>query len=187
VDTRDAFQLQGVSAAAQTPIAQCAVAHRDGRCLTPDSLVRICARGEAGETLVAFAVTLPILAAFIFGMIQVCLGYYTYEWISEAAREGTRYAIVHGSTCETSGGVPCTVSGTASAGSYASVDSFVSAIGLPNLGGGTMSVTTTYPDGDEVPPHRVQVTVTYAFPYRIAFVPSKPITMSSSSEMSILQ
>jgi Flp pilus assembly protein TadG len=144
-------------------------------------------RGENGETLVAFAVTLPILLSFLFGMVQVCLVFYTYEWISEAAREGTRYAMVHGSTCESSGGVSCTVSGTSGAGSFLSVNSYVSAFGLPNLGGGTMNVVTTYPDGDEVPPHRVMVNVTYTFPYKIPFASTKPISLSSTSEMSILQ
>jgi Flp pilus assembly protein TadG len=143
--------------------------------------------GEKGETLVAFAITLPIMLSFLFGMMQVCLVFYTYEWISEAAREGTRYAMVHGSTCESSGGVSCTVTGATGAGSFLSVDGYVSAIGLPNLGGGTTNVVTTYPDGDEIPPHRVVVNVTYTFPYKIPFVSSKPISLSSTSEMSILQ
>ena len=79
------------------------------------------------------------------------------------------------------------VTATSGAGSYLSVNNYVKAIGLPNLGGGTMTVATTYPDGDEVPPHRVQVKVTYTFPYAIPFVPSSAISMSSTSEMNILQ
>jgi Flp pilus assembly protein TadG len=152
-----------------------------------DALKGNLARDEKGETLVAFAVTLPILLSFLFGMMQVCLVFYTYEWISEAAREGTRYAMVHGSTCETSGGVSCTVTATTGGGTFPSVNGYVSAIGLPNLGGGTMNVATTYPDGDEVPPHRVVVNVTYTFPYKIPFVSTKPISLSSTSEMSLLQ
>ncbi|MGD0737364.1 MAG: TadE/TadG family type IV pilus assembly protein [Terracidiphilus sp.] len=145
------------------------------------------ARGERGETMVAFAVTLPILLSFLFGLMQVCMAFYTYEWISEAAREGTRYAMVHGATCESSTGISCTATATTGAGSFPSVDSFVSGIGLPNLGGGKMNVVTTYPDGDEVAPHRVMVSVTYTFPYKIPFNSSAPITLSSTSEMSILQ
>ena len=143
--------------------------------------------GENGESLVGFAMALPLLLGFLFGLMQVCLGFYTYEWISEAAREGTRYAIVHGATCESSTGISCMVTGTEGAGSFLSVDRYVSGIGLPNLGGGTMNVLTTYPDGDEVPPHRVMVSVTYTLPYKIPFISSRPITMSSASQMSILQ
>jgi hypothetical protein len=120
------------------------------------------------------------LFTFVFGLMQVSLAYYTYEWISECAREGTRYAIVHGSTCQTAGGASCTVTSSG-------VNTYVAGIGLPNLGGGRMTVTTTYPDGDEVPPHRVQVTVTYLFPYNIPWVTSRSLNMSSSSEMTILQ
>jgi len=138
------------------------------------------ARSERGESLVAFALTIPILFAFIFGLMQVCLAFYTYEWISECAREGTRYAIVHGSTCQAGTGASCTVAAPG-------VNTYVAGIGLPNLGGGAMTVATTYPDGDEVPPHRVKVNVTYVFPFNIPFVQSNTLSMSSTSEMSILQ
>src|ERR1700727_887685 len=107
-----------------------------------NKFLRSMARREEGDSLVEFALTFPIVLAFLLGLTAMCLGYYTYEWISECAREGTRYAIVHGANCETSAGASCTA--TAS-----DVNSFVSSIGLPNLGGGTMTANTTYPDGDE--------------------------------------
>jgi Flp pilus assembly protein TadG len=138
------------------------------------------AEGERGDSLVEFALTVPILLTFLLGLTAMCLGYYTYEWISEAAREGTRYAIVHGANCETSAGVSCEA--TAS-----QVNSYVTSIGLPNLGGGTMSANTTYPDGDEVSPHRVKVVVTYTFPYTIPWVTSTNISLSSTSQMYIIQ
>ena len=137
-------------------------------------------RSEDGESLVEFALTVPILFGFVFGLMQVCLAFYSYELISDAAREGTRYAIVRGSTCETSSSTSCTASAS-------SVSSYITGLGLPNPGGGTMSVVTTYPDGDEVPGHRVEVYVTYTFPYKIMFVTSKSLSMSSVSEMYIIQ
>jgi hypothetical protein len=135
---------------------------------------------ENGESLVTFALTLPTLLGFIFGIMQVCVAYYTYQWMSESAREGTRYAMVRGSTCETSGGSSCEVSAS-------EVTSYVNGLGLPNIGGGIATVLTTYPDGDEAPGHRVQVTITYAFPYKIPFVMSKSLTMTSESVMRIIQ
>jgi hypothetical protein len=63
----------------------------------------------------------------------------------------------------------------------------VSGNGLPNIGGGAATVVTTYPDGDEAPGHRVQVTITYVFPYRIPFVLSKSLSLSSKSVMYIVQ
>jgi hypothetical protein len=55
------------------------------------------------------------------------------------------------------------------------------------VAGGTMIVNTTYPDGNEQPGSRVQVNVTYAFPFRIPFVPSSTINLSSNSVMYIVQ
>jgi Flp pilus assembly protein TadG len=141
---------------------------------------RLKLRDENGAALVEFALTVPILFGFVFGLMQVCLLYYTYEWVSECSREATRYAVVRGSTCETSAGDSCTASATA-------VNAYINGIGLPNLAGGTVTANTTYPDGDEVPGHRVKVVVTYAFPYKIPFVASKSLSFSSTSEMYILQ
>ena len=58
-------------------------------------------RDEQGQSLVEFAITFSILIGFVFGFIEVCLMFYTYCMISECAREGTRYAAVHGTTCQT--------------------------------------------------------------------------------------
>jgi Flp pilus assembly protein TadG len=137
-------------------------------------------RCEEGGALVEFAVTLPVLLTFIFGLMQVCLACYTREMISEAAREATRYAMVRGSTCVTGSGSSCTVTA-------AQVNSFASATGLPNLGGGTMTATTTYPGGSETPGSPVQVQVVYAFPFRVPYVPTSTLTMSATSTMYILQ
>jgi Flp pilus assembly protein TadG len=140
---------------------------------------------EEGANLVEMALTLPILLAFVFGLMEVCLAFYVHEYISELAREGTRYGAVHGTTCVTSpGAVPCTVTA-------AQVGAYVVGLGWPNLGGGTVSVDTVtahmYPDGSEAPGKRVQVKVTYAFPYKIPWVTSTTLTMSSSSVMTIIQ
>jgi Flp pilus assembly protein TadG len=152
-----------------------------------DRILRACrrqtadlARDEAGESMISFAISASVLFGFLFGLIYMCLAFYTYSWISEVAREGARYAIVHGTTCETSAGASCEV--TAS-----QVNSYVSGLGLPNVGGGTATPSASYPDGGEAPGDRVKVTVTYSFPYHIPFVGSQTLSMSSSSEMYILQ
>lgn len=137
-------------------------------------------RGDRGDSLMEFALTLPILVAFLIGLTQMCLAYYTYQLISEYAREGTRYAMVRGANCMTSAGASCTV--TAS-----QVNTWVEGLSYPNMGGGTVTAATTYPDGDEVSPHRVQVVVTYTFPYKIPYSASRNLSMTSTSVMYILQ
>jgi Flp pilus assembly protein TadG len=138
-------------------------------------------RDEEGSALVEFALTMPILIIFFFGLIQVCLAAYMRQVVSESAREGTRYAMVHGSTCLTSSGTSCTVSAT-------TVNSWVSSNGWPNLGGGApVTVNTTFPDGNESPGSRVSVTVTYLFPFRVPLVPKSTLTLSSTSVAYIVQ
>jgi len=137
---------------------------------------------EHGAALVEMAVTLPIMLGFVFGLMQICLAFYTYEYISELAREGSRYAAMHGPTCETSASASC--SKTA-----AQVNSYVAGLAWPNIGGATFNagnVSTTYPNGDVVG-QPVVVSVTYIFPYYIPFVMSNNLSLTSSSQMTILQ
>jgi Flp pilus assembly protein TadG len=143
-------------------------------------------RGECGESLVSFALTVPILFGLIFGLMQLCMALYSHEYISELAREGARYAIVHGPDCLTSSGTSCMVTATSSAGSFPSVNDYVLHSGLPNFSGGKVTVSTTYPNGEAVN-QPVLVKVTCAFPFQIPFVTSTTLAMSSSSEMYIIQ
>ena len=71
--------------------------------------------------------------------------------------------------------------------SASQVDSYVSAITLPNLARGTITVATAYPDGNEAVGSRVQVKVTYLFPITMPFVPKASSTMSTTSEAYIIQ
>jgi len=140
-------------------------------------------RGEDGQSLAEIAVVLPIMLTFVFGLMLLFMAFYTHEYISELAREGTRYAAVRGSSCTTSSGVSCTVTA-------AQVNSYVAGIGLPNLGGAPMTasnVATTYLDNDEAPGHRVQVKVTYSFPFNVPFLPRKTLSLSSTSLLYIAQ
>jgi Flp pilus assembly protein TadG len=136
-------------------------------------------REDDGQALVEFAINFSVIMGFLFIFVEVCLAFYAYDMISESAREGTRYAIVRGSTCLTSAGISCTASA-------AGVNTYVSGVGWPNPGG-TMTVNTTYPDGNEAPGSRVQVTVTYAFPITLQWVPTGSLTMQSTSVMYIIQ
>jgi Flp pilus assembly protein TadG len=137
-------------------------------------------QGEGGQAVVEIALALPIIVAFSFAMIELCLAYYTYCMISETAREGTRYAIVRGATCQTGSGGSCTASAS-------TINSVVTHMGWPNLGNGALSANTTYPDGNENPGSRVQVIVNYVYPYNIPFAPKGSLHMSSTSVMYIVQ
>jgi Flp pilus assembly protein TadG len=137
------------------------------------------AQSEDGQALVEFALIFSVLMGFVFCYMELCMVLYSYDMISESAREGTRYAIVHGSACLTSANASCTATA-------ANVNAYVSGLGWVSPGG-TMSVATTYPDGNENLGSRVQVTAKYTFPITLPWVPSESISMQSSSQMYIIQ
>ncbi len=139
------------------------------------------ARGrEEGSTLIEFALTFSCLLTLIFCVMELCLVFYAYDMISDCAREGTRYAMVRGASCPNTTTPTCEVTA-------AQVNSYVSALKVPNLGNGTMTVTTSYPDGNEAVGSRVQVKVSYVFPIKMPFVPKNSLNMASTSVMYILQ
>jgi Flp pilus assembly protein TadG len=56
-------------------------------------------RGDAGSSLVEAAVSFVFLIAAMFGIFQMSLALFAYHYVSETAREATRYAAVRGSSC----------------------------------------------------------------------------------------
>lgn len=145
-----------------------------------DQRVRDWFRQEDGGSMIEFAITLPTLFALIFCFIEMCLMLYTYQMISEAARQGTRYAMVRGASCPTTANPTCEVNAAA-------VNTYVSGLSWPNVGGGTVSPVTTYPDGDEAVGHHVQVKVSYTFHLVLPFVPNTSFALSSTSKTTIVQ
>ena len=62
---------------------------------------------EEGSALVEFAVITLVLLTLLFGIIDVGRALYAYDYVSYAARQAARFAIVRGSTCSgLSGGCP---------------------------------------------------------------------------------
>jgi len=127
----------------------------------------------------------------IFCFMELCLVFYTRNVIAELAREGAHYASVHGASCPTTANPTCEAT-------YTQVNTFVSGIKLPNLGGGVINVSTGYASagssnftntGCESVGCSVRVTVSYVFPIAMPFVPkaNPNITMTSSSVAVIQQ
>lgn len=139
--------------------------------------------------MVEMAISMVILLTIVFGIMKICLALYTYHYISEAAREGTRFAIVRGSACA-SPGYECDATSS-------QIQTYVKGLGYPGIDPSAMTVTSSwagYPvsgtcvsAGCNGPGDLVTVTVTYQFPLSIPFVPSSTLNMSSTSSMVISQ
>ena len=54
--------------------------------------------GEAGSALVEFALASVVILTVLFGIIDMGRALYSYDWVSDAARRGTRYAMVRGTS-----------------------------------------------------------------------------------------
>ena len=145
-------------------------------------------REEDGGSLIEFAITISVALSIVFVIMQLCLALYMYGMISETAREATRWAIVRGSTCVTGSGTSCTTN-------IPAITAYAKGLGFPNVGGGTLLVTPTYPDPDRItqapncnaPGCRVSVAVAYTVAITLPFVPKNNIALQTSSEMYILQ
>ena len=108
---------------------------------------------EGGQSLIEFALILPIVLLIITGLFDVARATWQENTLAYASREGTRYAIVHGSAA-LDGNV-------AFPGSYQAVVDTVrnAAVGVPNV-----SVTVTWPDNGCYDRNcRVQVDATAPF------------------------
>jgi Flp pilus assembly protein TadG len=135
---------------------------------------------EDGSALLELVFTLPVLFGLLFCFFELCMALYSYDMISESAREGTRYAMVRGASCKTSSGASCETT-------VAQIKTYVAGLGWPNVGGGTMTVSPSYPKGSDAVGNPVQVTITYQFRITMPFVPSSAIALSSTSVMYIIQ
>ena len=139
--------------------------------------------------MVEMAISMVILLTIVFGIMKMCLALYTYHYISEAAREGTRFAIVRGSACA-SPGYECKATSS-------QIQTFVKDLGYPGIDPSAITVNSSwsaYPAGGTCvavgcngPGDMVTVTVKYSYPLSIPFVPSRTLSMSSSSAMVISQ
>jgi Flp pilus assembly protein TadG len=162
------------------------------------SAVRGIVRGEAGAGLVETALSASVLLLLVFGIFEISLALYSYHCIGEAAREGSRYAMVRGSTSCVN-----TPSQSGCNASVAQIQSYVKGIGFSGVdSGGSMNVfpswlssngtaSATWSDCTtgicNVPGNLVKVQVTYQFPLRIPFWPGTSITLQSTSQMVIAQ
>lgn len=117
---------------------------------------------EAGSTLVEFAFVFMLLMAMLLGIVDFGRGLYAYHFISGAARQAARWAMVNGNsctndasctapiTCSSGSCTPCTSYGSCKVASKADVQNYVVMLaqgasidsGSTDCGGSACLVTT---------------------------------------------
>lgn len=115
-------------------------------------------REDQGSSMVEFVLISFILVIVLLGVVEMGRMVLVYTTIANAAREGARYAIVHGAdqTVSPSGpGNPCTCTDVQNV-----VKNFASG-GLVNTS--LLTITVSYPNGDNNAGSPVSVKVTYPY------------------------
>jgi Flp pilus assembly protein TadG len=148
------------------------------------------------------AVGIFIFLMLLLGVFDLSLGLYTYHYISDAAREGSRWAMVRGNmSCSNTPNLSdCDATGD-------EVAAYVKDIGYPGIDASDyMTVSTTWlnkntydgttgqtwsscgtTDTCKAPGNQVQVTVTYNFPLSLPYLFKNGLQVSSTSAMVIAQ
>ncbi len=121
-------------------------------------------RGDRGQGLVEFALILPVFLLLAMGLIDVARAMFEQNTLAYAAREATRYAIVHGAngTTKTGPGTDtCTASTTYTSPAQECVNASLQGVVAKNtIGVSNVTVTATWLNGDNNRKSRVAVDLT---------------------------
>ncbi|MGH9502108.1 MAG: TadE/TadG family type IV pilus assembly protein [Terriglobales bacterium] len=132
-------------------------------------------KNEKGQAIVEFSLVAVFLVLLVIAFIELIFLVYTYIMLADSAKEGVRYAIVHGNENATPSGpigpgavaapnAPCTTD----SGNVTAVKTAVTNYsGSSGHAIATGNIKVCYSDGDNLPTHRVTVAVTY--PYQAFF------------------
>ena len=134
--------------------------------------------------MVEFALVAPIFFLLLFGIIEGGRFIFFYETLSNATREGARYAIVHGanSSC------PSGPMANPPLDCYdAPGDNIVDRVAETAFGalGTSLSVTPRWPDGSNSIENSVNVAATYTYNTIVPLIPFPAITIEAESTLVI--
>ncbi|HEX2119622.1 MAG TPA: TadE/TadG family type IV pilus assembly protein [Acidimicrobiales bacterium] len=116
-------------------------------------------RDERGAAILEFAVVLPLLVLFVFGIVEFGRAYSARIELTAAVREGVRAAAL--------GGDPVASTRNAATG----------------LKSGSITVTPTACPDDPTPGHNATVSASYPFDYDIPFFRSGTWTLKAKGVM----
>jgi Flp pilus assembly protein TadG len=138
---------------------------------------------ERGSAMVEFAIASTVALTLIFGIIDFGRALYTYHLVSNAARLGSRYAMVRGSACAASG---CPTDAN-------QIQTYVRSL-APGVDPSVLAVATSWSPtpgcvsaGNNGQGCLVTVQVTYPFSFIVPLMPNLKLPLTSASTMVISQ
>ncbi|HEV2523265.1 MAG TPA: TadE/TadG family type IV pilus assembly protein [Candidatus Acidoferrales bacterium] len=143
-------------------------------------------KGEDGNNLIEYALVFMVFVSMLLGIVDFSRALYSYHFLSNAAREATRWAAVRGSTCGNDGSC-------AAPASSSDIQTYVTNITPPGFDSTNLTTTPSWPGTGPTcqgpvnsPGCPVEVQVSYNFNFVVPFIHTSPLTLSSSSEMIIV-
>jgi Flp pilus assembly protein TadG len=143
-------------------------------------------KGEDGNNLIEYAIVFMFFMSMLLGIVDFSRALYSYHFLSNAAREATRWAAVRGNTCTDDGS--CTAEALQS-----DIQTYVTNITPPGVDSTKLTTTASWPGTSPIceedahsPGCPVDVQVSYNFTFVVPFIRTTPLTLSSSSEMIIV-
>jgi len=161
-------------------------------------------KGEGGNDIIEYAFIFMIFMSMLLGIVDFSRVLYTYHFLSNEAREATRWAAVNGADCgpqtstNPSGDNSCDGVGGMNNGTASGSDilAYVQNHTPPGIDRTKINVTATWTVGlngpttctttPQAPGCTVEVQVSYPFTFIVPFIRSTPLTLSSTSEMIII-
>ena len=118
---------------------------------------------QSGLAAVEFALTIVFVLFVIFWIFELMMFIYAYNVLANSAKEGVRYAVVHGcGSTLCSGACSPACPDTSGANVVTQVKNFA-ALSFHDVSGITVDTANLYPDGSAASPSRVQITVHYVY------------------------
>lgn len=149
---------------------------------------------ESGSILIETAFSLVLLLTGVFGMVYFAVALYTYQFVTYAAQQGTRYAIVRGAHW---GSNSCTSTTTLNCNATAAnITSYVRSLAPPAITAGITMVSPTWPGqavngataGCSTANNQgclVKVQVSYSFSFIVPFLPTSAVNFTGTSQEAI--
>ena len=142
-----------------------------------------CGADQKGTTIVEFALVAITFFIILFGIFDLGIMAYSYHYVSYAARDATRWAIVHGAD-------------SSSPATGQDVEDYVKSSDRtpPGIDPANLTVTPEWPgdaSNEDCPVNSnmrgcpVKVSIQYDFDFLLPFMPGGGITMTSSAQMKI--
>jgi TadE-like protein len=120
---------------------------------------------DRGQAMVEFVLSIIFIMTLLLWAVELILFIYTYSVMADAAKEGVRYAIVHGSNNSLPSGPSsgATSDCTTNVSVVKDVVKLYAKFSFRDTSGSNLTVNVCYLDGNNQSPNRVQVTLSYPY------------------------